>query len=204
MATLTPKQRSFVDAYLSNGRNACEAYRKAYNTKATPNTIAVEANRLLGHPKIAPILAKADQRAEKATARAIDQYEVTQERVTRELALLGFANMLDYMTTDDLGDPVLDFSKLTREQAAALTEVTVEDFKDGRGESARDVRRIKFKLADKRAALVDLGRHLGMFKDRIEHSGPNGGPIEIDSPTERIARRLAGLTAGGSTPSGTG
>jgi phage terminase small subunit len=23
-----------------------------------------------------------------------------------------------------------------------------------------------------------LGRHLGMWKDRVEHSGPNGGPIE--------------------------
>ena len=29
------------------------------------------------------------------------------------------------------------------------------------------------KMSDKRAALVDIGRHLGMFKDRVEmeHSG---------------------------------
>ena len=24
-----------------------------------------------------------------------------------------------------------------------------------------------------------LGKHLGMFKDKIEHSGPNGGPIDL-------------------------
>jgi hypothetical protein len=45
------------------------------------------------------------------------------------------------------GYPVLDYSELTRDQAAALVEVTVEDFKDGRGDDARDVRRVKFKLA---------------------------------------------------------
>jgi hypothetical protein len=32
-------------------------------------------------------------------------------------------------------------------------------------ENARAVKRVKFKLHDKRAALVDLGRHLGMFQE---------------------------------------
>jgi hypothetical protein len=43
--------------------------------------------------------------------------------------------------------------------------VTVEDFLDHCGEDARSVRRVKFKLHDKRAALADLGRHLGLFVD---------------------------------------
>ena len=38
---------------------------------------------------------------------------------------IGFANMMDYMRIDPAtGDPRLDRSDLTREQAAALTEVT--------------------------------------------------------------------------------
>jgi phage terminase small subunit len=41
------------------------------------------------------------------------------------------------------------------------------------------VRRVKFKLCDKRAALVDLGKHLGMFKDKIERSGRGGGPVNF-------------------------
>jgi phage terminase small subunit len=91
--------------------------------------------------------------------------EITSDRVLNELAKIGFANMADYVQIVG-GEPVIDLSSMTRDQAAAINEVTVEDFKDGRGEDARDVRRVKFKLSDKRAALVDIGKHLGMFKDK--------------------------------------
>ena len=52
--------------------------------------------------------------------------------------------------------------------------MTIEDFKDGRGDDTRDVRRVKFKLADKRAALVDIAKHLGMFTDKLQVSGVIG------------------------------
>lgn len=174
---LTPKQRRFVEEYLRNGENAAAAYRAAYGTKASPLRCSQEAHRLLRHPKIAPIVTAAHERAEKATERVLDRYEVSKERIIAELARLGFANMQDYMRAGPDGDPYLDFSALTPDQAAALAEVTVEDFKDGRGEDARDVRRVKFKLYDKRAALVDLGRHLGLFKEKVELTGAEGGPM---------------------------
>jgi phage terminase small subunit len=81
-----------------------------------------------------------------------------------ELAKIAFANMADYMTVGPDGNPVFDFSMLTPDQAAALVEVTVDGNVKGRGKGARPVRKVRFKLADKRAALVDLGKHLGMFK----------------------------------------
>jgi hypothetical protein len=43
------------------------------------------------------------------------------------------------------------------DQAAALQEFTVEDFKDGHGEEARDVRKIRIKMHDKLRPLVELG-----------------------------------------------
>ena len=83
------------------------------------------------------------------------------------------------------GDPVLDWSRLTRAQTAALVEVTVDDFKDGRGEDARDVRRVLFKLADKRAALVDLGKYLGLFKDRLEIGADSSLGARLDAAIAR-------------------
>ena len=44
---------------------------------------------------------------------------------------------------------------------------------------------MKFKLADKRAALVDIGKHIGMFKERVELTGANGGPVETVSRVTR-------------------
>jgi len=152
---------------VAKGKSADEAYQIAGFKQNRGNATRLKSNE--------SVLSRIDE----ILSASADRAEVTIEKVYRELALLGFCNMQDYMRAGTDGDPYLDFSALTRDQAAALTEVTVEDFKDGRGTDARNVRRVKFKLADKRAALVDLGRHLGMFKDRIEHSGPDGGPVEV-------------------------
>ena len=107
-------------------------------------------------------------------------------------AKLGRANMADYMKIGPDGDPVLNFAELSRDQAAALVEVTVEDFLDGRGEDAREVRKVKFKLADKRGALDLLGKHLGLFRDRVEHIGKDGGPMEVKQVSDIEAARLIG------------
>lgn len=130
-----------------------------------------------------PDLAKAIEAAQAARAQ---RTEITQDRVLKELAKLGFANMQDYMSVTQEGEPFADLSKLTRDQAAAITEFTVEDFTEGRGDDARDVRRVKFKLADKRAALVDIGKHLGMFKDKLELTGKDAGPIETITRVELV------------------
>ena len=38
--------------------------------------------------------------------------------------------------------------------------------------------RVKVETYDAQAALVHLGRHHGLFKDKVEHTGKDGGPIE--------------------------
>ena len=52
---MTEKQRMFFDRYYSNGRNATEAYRFAYNAaESSPQTVYKEAHRLLHYPKFTP------------------------------------------------------------------------------------------------------------------------------------------------------
>jgi phage terminase small subunit len=162
--------------------------RAAYGTagyKAKGAVADAAASRLLRNVRVSARIAEL-----KGVAAQASTIEAT--RVLDELAKLAFANMADYMRVGPDGDPVLDFSKLTRDQAAALVEVTVEDYLDGRGEDARKVRRVRFKLADKRGALVDLGKHLGLFKDRVEHSGRDGGPVEVKQVSDIEAARWIG------------
>ena len=94
----------------------------------------------------------------EATKLAIERSAINKERVAVELGRIGFSNMMDYMRVGPSGDPVLDFSKLTHEQAAALTEVTVTD-----------AGKIRFRLGDKRGALMDIAKLFGWIVERREN-----------------------------------
>ena len=179
--SLTPKQQRFVAEYLIDLNATQAAIRAGYS----PDSAGAIGCENLTKPDIQAAIAEAMEKRRKRT-------EVTQDRVLAELAKIGFANMQNYMRATPGGDPFLDFSALTEDQAAALSEVTVEDYTDGRGENAREVKRVKFKLCDKRAALVDLGRHLGMFTDKVQHQtlDKDGNPV-TPGPTYIIAREEA-------------
>lgn len=84
---------------------------------------------------------------------------------------------------------------MSREQAAALQEVTVDEYKEGRGEGAKQVKRVKLKLCDKRQSLVDIGKHLGMFIDRheIKHEFS-------DLTDEELEQRAKSALLGGASP----
>lgn len=177
---LTDRQRRFKDEYLVEG-NATKAAIKA---GFSPRTAAAQGSRLLKNVKVAAEIAKGRQAQ-------VEKTEITGERVLEELAGIGFANMLDYLSFDKDGDPYVDLSKLTRKQATAIAEVTVEDFKEGRGENARDVRRVRFKLHDKRAALVDLGKRFGLWEKRADDPPAEskvqreGNVLDLDALTRK-------------------
>lgn len=195
MTNLTPKQEKFCQVYIETG-NSAEAYRQAYNTaNMKPRVIDQKAYELLRHGGITV-------RIEELRAAAVVRHEITVDKIIRELAMIGFSNMLDYVTPQSDGTVYVDLSKLTRAQAAAIGEVTVEEYTDGRGEDARSVKRVKFKLSDKRAALVDLGRHLGMFptqvSGKIDHNHKHDHEHRAVSET---ADWVAGLLGAGSSRS---
>jgi phage terminase small subunit len=168
MSKLTDKQRLFVAEYLVDLNATQAAIRAGYSEK----TARQQGQRLLTNVDIRRAI-------EEAEAERLERLGVRAERVLEELARLGFSNMLDYLNISRDGEPYVDLSEMTREQAAAVQEVIVEDFLDGRGEDAREVRRVKFKLADKKAPLELLGKHLKLFTEKHEHTGAGGGPIEI-------------------------
>ena len=178
---LTTKQARFIEEFLVDLNGTQAAIRAGYSAK----TAEVQASRLLRYAKVQSAVS-AGRKAQSVRA------EITADAVIAELAKLGFANMADYMRALPSGDPYLDFSALSREQAAALQEVTVDAYVEGHGDDTREVKRIKFKLADKRAALVDLGRHFGIFKpDQLELSGN----VQLSDARERVRSRLVRLAA---------
>lgn len=122
--------------------------------------------------RVTELLTKIDEIENRATTKAVEKLAITKERILAELAKIGFANMMDYVTIADNGDAHVDLSKLDRDKAACIQEVTTETYMEGEGDDAKPVKRIKFKLMDKKGALVDMGKHIGMFIQRVETGGP--------------------------------
>lgn len=137
---------------LAAGAKQLTAYREA---GFAPNSKS--AAKLAGQDHIR-------ERINELLAEKAIECGVSIERVIRELVKIGFSNMLDYIKIDEEGQPCLDFTELERDKAAAIGEITTDVITSPRDGSV--TRRTKFKLLDKKGALVDLGKHLGMFVDR--------------------------------------
>jgi phage terminase small subunit len=176
--SLTTKQSAFVRAYLENGGNGAAAYRAAYGTKAGDAQAAHEAFRLLKHKKIAPLIAEADQRRSAARERVLKKYELNEEEVIHRLCLLAGYDLSDVMSWGPDGIRVKPIDEITDEAAYAITEIRQSE--NGA---------ISFKMADKRAALMDIAKLRGWITDRTQQLGPDGRPINPQAVTLVVVRK---------------
>lgn len=166
----TARQERFIVEYVASGN----ATRSAIAAGYSEDTARAQGSRLLTNAFISEEI---ERRRTKIDKKIVSKYEVTRERIVAELAKLGFSNMADYTVIE--GDtPVLDFSEVDRDQMAAVREITSEVYLEGRGEDAQRVKKTKFSLYDKRAALMDLAKLEGHVVDRQQLTGANGGPIQ--------------------------
>ena len=171
MSPITEKQKLFADEYLID-LNATRAYRVAYKSIKTDEAAAVNASRLLRNANVAAYI------QQQMDARQI-RTEVTQDMVIEELAAIAFAKVTDYANIRH-GQVILkDTQELSDTQIKALAGI-----KDGKFG-------VEVKLNDKEKALELLGRHLGMFKDRVELSGTINNPYK-DLTTDELKKLIDG------------
>lgn len=152
-------------------------------------------SRLLKNADFAARLAFLTAGVAKAVS---EKVAITVEDVVTELAKLGFANMENYFRADADGVRRLKLNGLSSDHMAALQEVTCEEELKPGGDDDEPptiVRKTKFKLYDKRAALVSIGQHLGAFVERHDHKHEHevSGAIDVDLELNELdlARRIA-------------
>lgn len=166
---LTPKQRRFVEEYLIDLNATQAAIRAGYSHKTARQIGEQNLSKL----DIANAISEAKQKRSIRT-------EITQDMVLKELAKIGFSDIRKVIRWGNTtvrkainaegeeveetyhGIALIDSSEIDDETAAAIAEVS--EGRDG----------LKVKLHDKKSALVDIGRHLGMFTDRIDHTSSDG------------------------------
>ena len=148
MNDLTAKQRLFVDEYLVD-LNATQAAIRAGYSERTAYSV--------GHENLKkPDIQQAISEASKARA---ERTGIDQDRVVDELAKIAFADMAHYVRFDGT-NAYIDFSAMPASATAAISEIVVDEYTVGRGDDAREVKRVRFKLHAKQAALDALLKHL--------------------------------------------
>jgi phage terminase small subunit len=169
----TSMQRLFIEAYL-------------VSKNITKAAIAAGCKERSAHAVGWKWFKKAAIRAEieARLASTFDRYAVTSERIIRELALIGFGNIDDFVAAQDDGSLIVDFGTATREQMASLKSIEIDErMIDG---TPAGLRKVKISMSDKRQALMDLAKIARLLPaDRHELSGPGGGPIEV-KPEHKI------------------
>ncbi|MGH7501298.1 MAG: terminase small subunit [Longimicrobiales bacterium] len=203
---LTPKQDRFVDRYLID-LNATRSYQEVY--QCAEKVARANGPRLIGNPKVAAAIAREREARSKRT-------QVSKDWVVERLRRIAAADIKDFYSWDSTKAAPVPSEKLTPEQSAAVSEVHTDTVimrqKDGTVKGAKVKTRLK--LHDQVAALKLLGQHLGMFAQKHEHSGPDGGaiPVEVQelSDEELIRRaqeqasRLAAIAVKGNGRHGNG
>lgn len=152
---LTAKQKLFADEYLID-LNATRSYKVAYPRVKNDETAAANSSRMLRNAKVEDYIRKRMKDREKRT-------EITQDMVLKELAKIGFACVTDFVTIEDKG--------ILKVVQVKPTDEIPEDKLGAIAGIKEGANGIEVKLNDKGKALELIGRHLGMWKDKMELSG---------------------------------
>lgn len=144
---MTEAQKVFCDEYLID-LNATRAYKVAY-PRVQQRTAEVNGNKLLSNTEVKNYIQERIEERKKRT-------EVTQDMVINELKAIAFSNATSFVNVKN-GVVLIDDTNGLDEGI----KKTIVGIKEGRNG-------IEVKMADKMQALEMLGRHLGMFKEKIE------------------------------------
>ena len=179
---MTKKKKDREDVFAREYVKDLNGTRAAIAAGYAKKSAHVASSRLLKKDKVRAAI-------EKLQGKRFADVDFSANKILAELCKVGFANISDYVRIDN-GEAHIDFSTMTREQAAALSSIETESYTvdGGDDEETKVVTKTKFKMNDKLRALELLGKHLKLYVDRTEVSGADGKPLQIISHVPRPRR----------------
>lgn len=145
---LSEQRQRFVDEYLIDLNGTQAAIRAGYSVK----TANEQASRLLANVSIQQAIA--EHMAERSKRVGINQ-----DRVVIELARLGFVKMTDIVNSHGEIKP-----SVSDDDLAAIESIK---YKSSESDTGSSVER-EVKISSKVKALELLGKHLGMWNDKLD------------------------------------
>lgn len=179
---LTHRERRFVEHYLVDLNATQAAHRigkeNQHSGKAYANneSACVAGMQMLAKSEVA-----------RAIELALAESSVTRLWIIRELKKLIDTKPTDFLDFDGEKLTLKSFDAIDPDKMNLISKVHEQYNKDG------DVVGVNLEWLQDKPALRYLAKLLRMEVERTEISGPQGGPIEIEDPAERIMAQLRTL-----------
>lgn len=166
---MTDAQKRFCDEYLID-LNATRAYKVAYPNCKKDETANAAASRMLRNVKVQEYISEKQKKIEKRT-------EITQDMVIKELAAIAFSKASDYAKLKKMkrnvpvfdGEDIVDYKE---EEYTGIEFTPTDELTEEQKKALSGIKEGKFGIqvdsCDKVRALELLGRHLGIFNDKID------------------------------------
>lgn len=157
---MTERMHLFVYEYLSDPhRRAARAYLRAGFKAKNVGVASSCASRLLNDARVKAEIAR-------ALAARLDEIEAGVEQVLRRLAQQAFTDITDIVIWGDDGQVKLrPMEQLTPDARAAISKIVLS--KNG----------VRVDLGARDRAMELLARHLGVFRNEVAVTGPEGEPL---------------------------
>ena len=159
------KHERFCREYLKDLCAKDAAIRAGYSEKAAKN----QGYRLIHRPEV-------KERVAELIRERAERTEVTVDRVVQELAAVAFADISDFV----------EVVTVSGEGKSEQQDVVIKDTRGMEPAKLKAVagikqgtRGIEIKMNDKIRALEQLGKHLGMYREKVEHEVPPDFTINI-------------------------
>lgn len=172
---LTPIEEAFVHEYVVdfNATQAC--IRAGYSAHSASS----QAVKMFNRPNIVAAI-------ERVKAQRLSRVGVTQDTVLHEMSLLAQSNLNHYVIDEDGNVQLAEGAPEGAMRAIQSIKRRVTVKYDPKSEEVTKTYDVELKLWDKPGALRLMGKHTGLFPDRMEHTGKGGGPIEQVTRIERV------------------
>lgn len=166
---MTNAQKIFCDEYLID-LNATRAYKVAYPNCKKDETAKSAGSRLLTNVNLQTYIANKMKEREERT-------EITQDMVIKELSAIAFSKASDYAKLKKMkrsvpvfdGEYIVDYKE---EEYTGIEFTPTDELTEEQKKALSGIKQGKFGLevnsCDKVRALELLGRHLGIFNDKID------------------------------------
>lgn len=158
---MTSMQRLFCHEYLIDLNGTEAAIRAGYS----PLSAAQISYDLLR-------ISEVKKRIEELMDKRASKIDLSADKVLQEIAKIAFVDIRDLFTEDGDIKPVSEWNETL---AASVAGLEIEALFEGFGQDRQQIGKTKkIKMNDKLKALELLGRHLVLFKDKIEVGGLDG------------------------------